>query len=316
MHHVSFHGTLSLTEFTGIVSAPLWDSTKRKFAGMLTATDFINLIQFYYSHSSYTAAIHEMDQFQISQLRGIVNEHEKEISCWVFQVTKYLCWPYSLKQTKNLRCREGNRGSTARIVLVTSAAVALRRLPIACRVKSTSVTFGGCGLWNGRGDDCISVDTVPDSQVHCHERKATLKVFFFTPHSLKRDPIFFMLLTTACLFVHHCIGWRLVSGWENTPSAAFRAQDRDLHGPCCRGSLHTGDDCDRYVREAEDILCAHCRWWWCGFERLWDCRRDGNVSTFSYEVFAKKDDQDWQGTFFTSHFFFRCNIDAGQSRSV
>lgn len=53
-----------------IVSAPLWDSTKRKFAGMLTATDFINLIQFYYSHSSYTAAIREMDQFQISQLRG------------------------------------------------------------------------------------------------------------------------------------------------------------------------------------------------------------------------------------------------------
>lgn len=37
---------------------------------MLTATDFINLIQFYYSHSSYTAAIREMDQFQISQLRG------------------------------------------------------------------------------------------------------------------------------------------------------------------------------------------------------------------------------------------------------
>ncbi|KAF9106903.1 AMP-activated serine/threonine-protein kinase regulatory subunit, partial [Mortierella sp. AM989] len=54
-----------------IVSAPLWDSTKRKFAGMLTATDFINLIQFYYSHSSYTAAIREMDQFQISQLRDV-----------------------------------------------------------------------------------------------------------------------------------------------------------------------------------------------------------------------------------------------------
>ncbi|KAF9206745.1 AMP-activated serine/threonine-protein kinase regulatory subunit [Haplosporangium sp. Z 27] len=54
-----------------IVSAPLWDSTNRRFAGMLTATDFINLIQFYYSHSSYTAAIREMDQFQISQLRDV-----------------------------------------------------------------------------------------------------------------------------------------------------------------------------------------------------------------------------------------------------
>ncbi|KAF9181319.1 AMP-activated serine/threonine-protein kinase regulatory subunit [Haplosporangium sp. Z 11] len=62
---------LSVLMQYGIVSAPLWDSTKRKFAGMLTATDFINLIQFYYSHSSYTAAIREMDQFQISQLRDV-----------------------------------------------------------------------------------------------------------------------------------------------------------------------------------------------------------------------------------------------------
>ncbi|KAF9360986.1 AMP-activated serine/threonine-protein kinase regulatory subunit [Mortierella sp. AD094] len=64
---------LSVLMQYNIVSAPLWDSTKRKFAGMLTATDFINLIQFYYSHSSYTAAIREMDQFQISQLRDVEN---------------------------------------------------------------------------------------------------------------------------------------------------------------------------------------------------------------------------------------------------
>ncbi|KAF9437053.1 AMP-activated serine/threonine-protein kinase regulatory subunit [Entomortierella beljakovae] len=62
---------LSVLMQYNIVSAPLWDSTNRKFAGMLTATDFINLIQFYYSHSSYTAAIREMDLFQISQLRDV-----------------------------------------------------------------------------------------------------------------------------------------------------------------------------------------------------------------------------------------------------
>ncbi|KAF9128527.1 AMP-activated serine/threonine-protein kinase regulatory subunit [Mortierella sp. 14UC] len=62
---------LSVLMQYGIVSAPLWDSTKRKFAGMLTATDFINLIQFYYSHSSYSAASREMDLFQISQLRDV-----------------------------------------------------------------------------------------------------------------------------------------------------------------------------------------------------------------------------------------------------
>ncbi|KAG0289964.1 AMP-activated serine/threonine-protein kinase regulatory subunit [Linnemannia gamsii] len=62
---------LSVLMQYGIVSAPLWDSTKRKFAGMLTATDFINLIQFYYSHSSYSVANREMELFQISQLRDV-----------------------------------------------------------------------------------------------------------------------------------------------------------------------------------------------------------------------------------------------------
>ncbi|KAF9540415.1 AMP-activated serine/threonine-protein kinase regulatory subunit [Mortierella hygrophila] len=62
---------LSVLMQYGIVSAPLWDSTRRKFAGMLTATDFINLIQFYYSHSSYLVASREMELFQISQLRDV-----------------------------------------------------------------------------------------------------------------------------------------------------------------------------------------------------------------------------------------------------
>ncbi|KAF8948800.1 AMP-activated serine/threonine-protein kinase regulatory subunit [Haplosporangium gracile] len=62
---------LSVLMQYGIVSAPLWDSTKRKFAGMLTATDFINLIQYYYSHSSYSVASQEMELFQISQLRDV-----------------------------------------------------------------------------------------------------------------------------------------------------------------------------------------------------------------------------------------------------
>ncbi|PKY49921.1 CBS-domain-containing protein [Rhizophagus irregularis] len=54
----------------GVVSAPLWDSTNQKFAGMLTVSDFINLIQ-YYKHSSYSAAMEEIEQFQIQQLRDV-----------------------------------------------------------------------------------------------------------------------------------------------------------------------------------------------------------------------------------------------------
>lgn len=39
---------------------------------MLTVSDFINLIQ-YYKHSSYSAAMEEIEQFQIQQLRGNCN---------------------------------------------------------------------------------------------------------------------------------------------------------------------------------------------------------------------------------------------------
>ncbi|CAG8560110.1 6634_t:CDS:2 [Diversispora eburnea] len=53
----------------GVVSASLWDSTNQKFAGMLTVSDFINLIQYYYKHSSYSDALEEIEQFQIQQLR-------------------------------------------------------------------------------------------------------------------------------------------------------------------------------------------------------------------------------------------------------
>ncbi|KAG0266224.1 AMP-activated serine/threonine-protein kinase regulatory subunit [Actinomortierella ambigua] len=66
---------LSVLMQYGIVSAPLWDSSRSKFAGMLTATDFINLIQYYYQNSSYAAASREVDQFQIGQLREV----EKDI---------------------------------------------------------------------------------------------------------------------------------------------------------------------------------------------------------------------------------------------
>ncbi|KAJ3292225.1 AMP-activated serine/threonine-protein kinase regulatory subunit [Borealophlyctis nickersoniae] len=54
----------------GVQSAPLWDSNAQRFAGMLTVTDFIHLILYYYNHSSYDAAIEEIEQLQISTLRA------------------------------------------------------------------------------------------------------------------------------------------------------------------------------------------------------------------------------------------------------
>ncbi|KAM6519126.1 AMP-activated serine/threonine-protein kinase regulatory subunit [Fusarium falciforme] len=51
-----------------IVSAPLWDSKISRFAGILTSTDFINLIQYY---CQFPDEISKLDQFRLSSLRDI-----------------------------------------------------------------------------------------------------------------------------------------------------------------------------------------------------------------------------------------------------
>lgn len=51
----------------GIVSAPLWDSTTSTFAGMLTTSDYINVIQYYWQNPDELETI---DQFRLDSLRG------------------------------------------------------------------------------------------------------------------------------------------------------------------------------------------------------------------------------------------------------
>lgn len=52
----------------GIVSAPLWDSHTSTFAGLLTTSDYINVIQYYWQNPD---ALGQIDQFRLSSLRGI-----------------------------------------------------------------------------------------------------------------------------------------------------------------------------------------------------------------------------------------------------
>ncbi|GLA05957.1 AMP-activated serine/threonine-protein kinase regulatory subunit [Aspergillus niger] len=62
---------ISLTERvhnTGIVSAPLWDSTSSTFAGLLTTSDYINVIQYYYQNPE---ALNQIDQFRLDSLREV-----------------------------------------------------------------------------------------------------------------------------------------------------------------------------------------------------------------------------------------------------
>ena len=62
------HRSTKLTIESAIVSAPLWDSKKGKFAGILTATDYINVIQYY---CQFPDEISKLDQFRLSSLRGM-----------------------------------------------------------------------------------------------------------------------------------------------------------------------------------------------------------------------------------------------------
>ncbi|TFK30495.1 CBS-domain-containing protein [Coprinopsis marcescibilis] len=55
----------------GVVSAPLWNSSQSRFAGMLTVLDIIHLIQYYYRTASYDYAATDVEIFRLESLREI-----------------------------------------------------------------------------------------------------------------------------------------------------------------------------------------------------------------------------------------------------
>lgn len=55
----------------GVVSAPLWNGDTSRFAGMFTVSDIIHLIQYYYLHSSYDNAAHDVEHFRLESIRGM-----------------------------------------------------------------------------------------------------------------------------------------------------------------------------------------------------------------------------------------------------
>ncbi|EAW13152.1 AMP-activated serine/threonine-protein kinase regulatory subunit SNF4 [Aspergillus clavatus NRRL 1] len=64
----SIRTLLSQRIFDGIVSAPLWDSKTSTFAGLLTTSDYINVIQYYFQNP---AALDQIDQFRLDSLREV-----------------------------------------------------------------------------------------------------------------------------------------------------------------------------------------------------------------------------------------------------
>ncbi|KAL1956037.1 hypothetical protein VTO42DRAFT_7852 [Malbranchea cinnamomea] len=65
---LSVKESLNILIQNAIVSAPLWDSTTSTFAGLLTTSDYINVIQYYFQNP---AALAQIDQFRLNSLREV-----------------------------------------------------------------------------------------------------------------------------------------------------------------------------------------------------------------------------------------------------
>merc|ERR1712038_1879056 len=60
--------------YNGVRAAPLWDSTKQRFVGMLTITDFIRILQMYYK--SPTVEIEELEEHQLQTWRSVLKKDD------------------------------------------------------------------------------------------------------------------------------------------------------------------------------------------------------------------------------------------------
>ncbi|XP_034945019.1 flocculation protein FLO11 isoform X2 [Chelonus insularis] len=58
--------------YNGVRAAPLWDSSKQQFVGMLTITDFIKILQKYYT--SPTVTMYELEEHELNTWRDVLKD--------------------------------------------------------------------------------------------------------------------------------------------------------------------------------------------------------------------------------------------------
>lgn len=63
--------------YNGVRAAPLWDSQKQQFVGMLTITDFIKILRMYYK--SPNASMEQLEEHKLDTWRSKHTIREKEI---------------------------------------------------------------------------------------------------------------------------------------------------------------------------------------------------------------------------------------------
>lgn len=90
----------------GVVSAPLWSSVESKFAGMLTISDLVHLMQYYYATtSSYEGAADDVEQLTLGNLRGeFENVHRLNLTNSIHKTLKLLSKYYLLLYTPYIQC--------------------------------------------------------------------------------------------------------------------------------------------------------------------------------------------------------------------
>uniref|UniRef100_A0A7E4W6V3 5'-AMP-activated protein kinase subunit gamma-2 n=1 Tax=Panagrellus redivivus TaxID=6233 RepID=A0A7E4W6V3_PANRE len=57
--------------YNGVRAAPLWDSTRQEFVGMLTITDFIQILHKYYKKGAVSDGMRELEEHKISTWRAV-----------------------------------------------------------------------------------------------------------------------------------------------------------------------------------------------------------------------------------------------------
>ncbi|CAF1577689.1 unnamed protein product, partial [Adineta ricciae] len=65
--------------YNGVRAAPLWDTKRQKFTGMLTITDFILILEKYYKEPN--TKIEELEEHRIETWREVLREYEKPLLC-------------------------------------------------------------------------------------------------------------------------------------------------------------------------------------------------------------------------------------------
>ncbi|KAI8330663.1 hypothetical protein EDC96DRAFT_528075 [Choanephora cucurbitarum] len=100
---------LSILVQNGIVSAPLWSSEKQEYAGMLTVSDFISLIQYYYTNPKLQQEIDHLRIYQLTKQDMTLSAHPK---------TTLFDAAVLMSQTRAHRIPLINHGQTTMIVSI------------------------------------------------------------------------------------------------------------------------------------------------------------------------------------------------------